>query len=85
MSASSVNERSKSAFPHISELLDFTTGVYVNSRREQGSNHSFSEEQMFCISGQLFPVRHFNIDADFGFIVLVFPCLHVIMGYVGVY
>lgn len=26
-----------------------------------------------------------NTDADFGFVVLVSPCLHVIMGYVGVY
>lgn len=74
-------QRNKSAFPHISEQLDFTAGVYVNS----GSNHSFSEKQMFCISGQLFPVHNFiNTDADFGFIV-VFPRLHVIMGYVGVY
>lgn len=70
----------------ISQLLGFSAGVYVTPGESRAHTTPSVKNQMFCISGQLFPVHHFiNIDADFGFVVLVFPCLHVIMGYVGVY
>lgn len=81
----SAERKSLLSFPHITEQLDFTAGVYVNSWREQGSNHSQWKVDVLHLWTAVSGFNFINTDADFGFIVLVSPCLHVIMGYVGIY